>query len=412
MQRVTEMSLPHLAIEDMNFAADPAPQFKKAREQHPWIAKAVYGYVLTEYGAMRDILSMDDRLRPPHEGIMDLMQARGSRWEKFQMESVLALSGEHHKRVRDIVASAFTPRMANQHRGLMRERISALLDEWAPKGKFDFEEFASYFPISVMCRLVGASPTIIPRLRTSMETLGLSFNLIPGFLPKLNAACDVMDECINELLADKKKKGRANPPDLLDALLDAQASGGLTDAELNSLLIFIFVAGYDTSKNVLTMIMHQLLTRPEMYERCAKDFAYCQKVVEENIRFQNPGTSTRYTNEDVLYRDVLIPKDTMLFFPNSMIGRDPGTFPDPDKIDPERPNASRHMAFGGGIHMCLGQHIARAQIQEGFHLIAQRLKNPKLVGPIGWRPFPGTWGMKGLPIEFSPAPARTPEAVH
>src|SRR5581483_10012042 len=132
----------------------------------------------------------------------------------------------------------------------------------------------------------------------------------------------------------------------LDALIEARDSGGLTDAELNSLMIFLFVAGYDTSKNVLTMIMHQLLSRPEIYRRCAGDAAYCHKVVEENLRFQNPGTSSRLTNEDLVYRDVLIPKDTMIFLPNSMSGRDPGAFPDPDTIDPERPNASRHLAFG------------------------------------------------------------------
>jgi cytochrome P450 len=406
MQRVTEISLPQLAIETPAFAANPAPEFKRAREQHPWLAKVTYGYIVTEYNAMRDLISQDSAMAMPHEGIIDLMKAHGSKWEKFQLESILAMKGEHHKRIRDIVAAAFTPRIANMHRGLMRDTIAHLLDQWVPKGKFDFEEFASFFPITVMCNLIGASPSIVPKLKESLETLGLSFNLIPDYVPQLDKACEIMEETIGELLAERKNKPAGENPNLLDALLEAQTTRGLTDAELNSLLIFLFVAGYDTSKNVLTMIMHQLLSRPEMYERCAEDFAYCQKVVEENLRFQNPGTSTRVTNQDVTYRDLVIPKDTMLFFPNSMIGRDPGMFPDPDKIDPERPNSQRHIAFGAGPHMCLGQHIARAQIQEGLHLITQRLKNPKLVGPVGWRPFPGTWGMKGLPLEFTPAPAK------
>jgi cytochrome P450 len=149
--------------------------------------------------------------------------------------------------------------------------------------------------------------------------------------------------------------------------------------------------------------MHEMLTRPQVYERCAQDPAYCHKVVEESLRYQNPGTSSRIADEDIVYRDVLIPKEIMLFLPNSIAGRDPSAFADPDVFDPERPNANRHLAFGRGMHMCLGQYIARAQIEEGLHQIAQRLKNPKLVGEFGFRPFPGTWGMRGLPIQFTPA---------
>ena len=65
------------------------------------------------------------------------------------------------------------------------------------------------------------------------------------------------------------------------------------------------------------------------------------------------------------------------------------------------------MAFGRGMHMCLGQHLARAQIQEGIHLIAQRITNPRLVGEVTWRPFPGVWGIRTLPIAFEPGARRT-----
>jgi cytochrome P450 len=405
MQIATELDLPYLAINDPDFARDPFARFNAARGQHPWLAKTDFGYVVTEYAAIRDLLGMDDRMRPPHEVIIAAMGAQGSRWERFQLESLMAVSGETHKRIRDVVAPMFTPRTANAHRELMRATIARVLDEWVPKARFDFEEFASYFPINVMCSLLGADPAAIPGLRSSLEALGLSFNMIPGFLPQLDKACETLEDYLARFIAERKAGVRRNAePDLLDALLGAYDSGGLSDAELNSLLIFLFVAGYDTSKNVLTFIMHKLLTRPEMYARCARDPDYCAKVVEEAIRYESPGTASRIANEDIVYRDALIPKDTMLFLPMSVAGRDPSAFPDPDVFDPERSNANRHLAFGRGMHMCLGQYIARAQIAEGLHQIAQRLKNPRLVGEYGFRPFPGTWGMKGLPIEFTPAP--------
>jgi cytochrome P450 len=166
--------------------------------------------------------------------------------------------------------------------------------------------------------------------------------------------------------------------------------------------MFFFIAGYDTSKNVLTYTMYTLLEYPEIYRRCAADHDYCQRVIEEALRWYNPGTVARFVERDMVFRDVLLPKDTMLFFPLSVSGRDPGTFPDDGVFDPDRSFERRHIAFGLGKHMCLGQYIARAQLQEGLHQIAQRMLEPKLTAPVGWRPFYGTWGLKGLPIAFTP----------
>jgi cytochrome P450 len=216
-----------------------------------------------------------------------------------------------------------------------------------------------------------------------------------------------MEGYLAQLISDRRTADRRDAaPDLLDEMIAAHDAGGMSHDELVSMLITLFVAGYDTSKNVLTMIMHEMLTRPEVYARCAEDPAYCHQVVEESLRFQSPGTSSRLTNEDIVYRDVLLPKDTMLFLPNSTSGRDATAVPDPDRFDPERPQAGRHLAFGRGMHLCLGQYIARAQIEEGLHLIAQRIRDPQLAGEFGYRRFPGVWGFKGMPISFTPAPAR------
>jgi cytochrome P450 len=409
MQPVADLSLPYLAMEDDAFAADPVPRFAAARAQHPWLARSQYGYVITQYSAIKDLLILDDKLRVAHEGMVDLMNARGSKWGEFQISSILGISGEPHKRMRTVVAPMFTPLAADRRRGIMRQVITKLLDEWVPKGKFDFEEFASYYPVAVICSLIGAKPEVVPRLRKSLETLGLSFNLIPNFLPQLEQAVEVLDDFVTELVARRRKGERpSEASDLLDAMIAATDSGGLTAAEMNNLLIFLFAAGYDTSKNVMTMIMHELIPRPELYARCAEELAYCKKVVEEGLRYQNPGTIPRLLNEELPYRDVLFPKDTMLFFPIGMAGRDPSAVDDPEVFDPDRKhdNRNRQMAFGRGMHVCLGQYLARAQMEEGFHLIAQRLVNPKLVGKVGHRPFPGVWGYKGLPIEFTPAPLR------
>jgi cytochrome P450 len=289
----------------------------------------------------------------------------------------------------------------------MRETMERLLDEWAPKQRIDFEEFASYYPVAVITQMIGAPLDAIPGLRKSMETVGLGVSMDPTRLPELDAAVLHLEAFSESLIAER----RANPKpadageDLLDMLMEASEQGGISHRQLVDLLIFLFVAGYDTSKNVFTYMMALMTRHPDIYRRCAEDHEYCRKVVEEALRVFNPSSTFRFSKADIVYRDVLIPKDTMLFFTLNVSGRDPTAFDRPDDFDPDRaidPNR-RQLGFGMGRHMCLGQYIARAQLQEGIHLVAQRMLDPKLAGEPGWRPFPGVWGMKGLPLEFTPA---------
>ena len=96
----------------------------------------------------------------------------------------------------------------------------------------------------------------------------------------------------------------------------------------------------------------------------------------------------------------IVDRDDLDLLGAQAANRDPAMFPEPQNFDPERDNSNRHVAFGRGGHICLGQFLARNQLQEGLHLIAQRLKNPRSNGPIAWRPFLGAWGPKTLPIAF------------
>jgi len=413
MQNLNQLDLPSLPMEDPAFSENPLPQFAAARERHPWLATCAFGHVITQYDAMRDLLWLDHSLTGAYDNVVEAMRARGTKWGRFQQESLLAQKGESHARIRKVLAPAFTPQQANRHRPLMRETIAGLLDEWVPKGAFDFEEFASYFPISVMARLIGAPADAIPDLRSSMEAFGLSMSMDPEFLPQLERATEVLDAFGQGLVAERRKARAAGKrgDDMLEILLDTVDSGGLSERELYDLLIFLFVAGYDTSKNALTLLMDAMIRNPDMYERCAEDLEFCRKVTEENFRYLTTSTIPRVTTRDINYRDVLIPAGTMLFFPVSVSGRDPTAIADPDSFDPERQEEKKHITFGMGVHICLGQFIARAQIQEGLHLIAQRIRNPRRAGPSSWRPFYGVWGLRGLPIAFDPAPARALETA-
>ncbi len=401
MPEVTALDLPYLPMDEASFATNPLPHFEAAREQHPWLATCPYGLVVTQYDAMRDVLQMDRNLQGAYRSVVDIMEARETSWGRFQLESLLAQTGDAHQRIRKALAPAFTPQQANRHRDLMKQVIARQLDEWVPKGAFDFEDFSAYFPITVFCGLVGASPAVIPELRSSLEAFGLSLSMNKAFLPNLVDAFDTLDAFVQGLVAERRKTPHpAGEEDMLDILVRTQDDGGLSERELYDLLIFLFVAGYDTSKNALTLAMSMLIDRPDLYQRCAEDLTFARKIMEEGFRHLTTSTIPRVVTKQFEYRDVSIPEGTLLFFPVSVAGRDPGAIPDPDSFNPERVNTKKHIAFGLGVHICLGQFIARAQIEEALHQIAQRLHNPRRTGPSAWRPFFGVWGLRGLPIAF------------
>jgi cytochrome P450 len=312
------------------------------------------------------------------------------------------MRGENHKRVRGAIESYFKPRNVVTQLDRIREVVTGLLDEWAPKREFDFAEFAAKFPVTIMFSLIGGDPAQLPRIQQALETQGLSFSMDPTLLPELEAGYALMMQFTDELIAERRA---SNEPrnDLLQALIAAEDRGELSPKEVRELLFFLFGAGYDTSKNQLTLTIWMLLDRPDLWERCATDRQFCVLAVEEAFRLASPSNVPRIVLEDTVYDGVLFPAGTHLVFLNNLATRDPKVIAEPLAYDPARDQSYRHLAFGRGAHQCLGMHLARLQIEEGLHLITKRIKHPELAGELAWRRFPGVWGIQSLPIRFTPA---------
>jgi cytochrome P450 len=397
---VTELDLYVLPIGEQYFADDPNPHMFAARARHPWLAKSDFGIVVTEYAACNEILMMDQKLKPPAEHIVEIMGGEGTNWARFEVECLIARDGADHERIRSAARSAFSPRAVNSYQERINKVVLALLDEWAPQGRFDFEAFASRFPVAVMFGLIGVSHTRIPEVKHLLEIVGQSFSLDRRLFPQIRQSFDDLWKFVDDLVEERKVRTPSGESDLLDALIAAESAGTINATELRDLLLFLFVAGYDTSKNQLAHIMNLMLERPDLWERCAKERRYCDKVVEEALRHSGVATSYRHVAQDVEYRGVTVPAGTMLIFPMGVVCRYSGPFDNGLEFNPERPNANRHTAFSRGMHMCLGMFLARLQIAEGLHVVAQRLKNPRRDGELVWRLFPGVWGPKHLPIAF------------
>jgi cytochrome P450 len=405
MTFASDLSLPTLPVDSMAFSANPYPQVEAARQAHPWLARIPAGYIVHNYQAVADLLGDDDNLLPGFGPVVDFYDVHGTMWARFWDEMLLSISGEKHKRLRASVAHAFTPRHANQVRPLMRQVITELLDEWAPKGEFDFTEFAAWFPVSVMCGLLGVSTEPIPRIRSALETHIGALTLDPALREPALAGWEVMWRFADDTVNQREASGAFDEDSLLDTLIASKNAGGMDETELRFMLLVLVLAGYDTSKNMLGLIMKMMVERPEMYARCAEDKAFCGKVVDEALRYYGIATPYRVAARDFSYQGVEFRKGDVIVCATALSGHDPEVFPDPSVFDPSRQNAARHVTFGRGAHMCLGQFIAKAQLQEGLHLITQRLKRPRVTGAIEWKPFIGAWGLTSLPLVFEPGEA-------
>ena len=403
MPNVAELDLHNLPIGEQIFANDPNPHMIAAREKHPWLARSPFGIVITEYVACGEILLMDDRLKTPAEQVVEIMGGAGTNWARFEVECLIARDAADHDRIRSAVKMAFSPRAVKAYQQRIQQVVLALLDEWAPMRHFDFEAFASRFPVAVMFGLMGVPPSRISAVKDWLEIVGQSFSLDRRIFPQILKGFDELWEFIDGLIKERGTSRARDARDLLDELIAAQSSGSISATELRDLVLFLFVAGYDTSKNQLSHIMNFMLDRPDQWQHCATDRSYCDKVVDESLRHSGVGTSYRSVAQELQYRGVSFPRGTLLIFPMGIVCRYSGPFHAGLEFDPERPNANRHMAFSRGMHSCLGMFLARLQIAEGLHLIAQRLKDPRRDGELVWRLFPGVWGPKHLPIAFETA---------
>jgi cytochrome P450 len=397
-QSIKELELEHLPIETAEFGSDPVPFFDRARRRHDWLAASDLGFVVTGYRAIDEILRLDNKLAMPGEEIVDIMGARGTGWGDFAVDQMLVSSGERHARLRGSVGTAFGPGNVKRLRPVMQATIADILEEWAPRGAFDFAEFAAQFPVRVMFALIGVPTDRLPPIISSLEIHGESFNLEVEKMPIIEEGYQMLWRFVDEVIEERGRDGKNG--DLLDVMIGANSRGEISDKELRQLLILMFAAGYDTTKNLLILLMHSMLHHPETYRRCGEDFDYAKKVVKEQLRFATPSNTMRTVKQTFAYRDVVIPAGTMLIFPLTISGRDPAIFSDPETFDPDRPERNPTQAFGRGMHMCIGQFLAVANVEEGIHQIAKRIINPRLAREVKWKPFPGVWGITALPIEF------------
>jgi cytochrome P450 len=392
-------------LDEDAYYRDPVGFFARLRGSRPVAPVRMPGYgrmwVVTRYEDVRAALT-DPRLAKDVHRWPGGSRSRPSEADNLHAH-MLHSDPPDHARLRRPVQKAFTPRLAAL-RPRTGEIAAELLDEMgaARGGVIDLlDAFARPLPITVLCELLGVP---VPDREWILASV-----LAYGRPEESQRVTRDLAAYLTELIAAR----RAEPgDDLLSALVlardsavEEEAGDGLTSTELLSAAFQLIMAGFDTTVNLIASGCLALLTHPAEMARLRADPSLLPAAVEELLRFANPlkHATDRFTTEDVTIGDMVIPAGEWVLIATSSANRDPARFPDPDRLDLGR-DTSGHVAFGHGIHYCLGAPLARIEAEAALGALLPRFPRPSLAVPpeeLCWRPVSLMHGLESLPVRLS-----------
>jgi len=259
--------------------------------------------------------------------------------------------------------------------------VDRLLDQLLQQREFDFvADLASHVPGHIIGHLLGVPIEDCPQLRIWSENIVQFFDVGRTPAHKLLAenATTEFYLYLSDLIADRKK----NPQeDLISSLVAAQNAGEMSEPELISTCMLILAAGHGSTIDVLGSGMHALISHQEQMSLLRQEPGHIQMAVQEMFRFESPlPFFHRYASEALVLNGQQYPKGTKFGLLYGSANRDPDQFPDADTFDITR-NPNRHVAFGRGAHLCLGNHLSRLDMEVIFLGILRRTRHIELAGP-------------------------------
>jgi pimeloyl-[acyl-carrier protein] synthase len=386
---------------------DPYPLYHRLRATDPVHRSPLGFWVLTRHADVLAVLRDPRMSRDPRRSErVALLRATAEVDELLAAEeaapSMLFVDPPDHTRLRTLVNKAFTPAAVERLRPRVEELVAGLLDRAAGAGAMDVvEELAYPLPVTVICELFGVPEADRDRFRAWSR--GLVHLLDPlvaaDALERALHARQALRGYLGGLIAER----RAHPAgDLLTALIAAEDQGHqLSEAELVSMCVLLLVAGHETTVNLIANGMLALLRDPGARAPLQADAALARSAVEELLRYDSPVQFTsRHALEDLDVGGRRVRAGETVVAVLGAANRDPAQFPDPDRLDLARaPN--RHLAFGGGIHFCLGAPLARMEAAVAIPAMLARLPGLEQgPGPPLRRDTVTLRGLASLPVTF------------
>lgn len=387
------------------FRTNPYPFYAALRATDPihWVSSIDQeGWFVTSYKEAFSILKdgrFEKRMRIP-----ETSEAYGP-LAHIQKNMMLFQNPPDHTRLRMLVSKAFTPHMIQELYPYIEETVNELLDAVQPTGKVELiSEFAFPLPVIVITKMLGIPVDEREQFREWANVLIRTIDL-SRTEESLDQGGEVAKKLIGYFHSLIEQRRRHPQNDVMSQLIQAEEQGDrLNEDELVAMCILLLIAGHETTMNLIGNGMLSLLQHPQQCEKLRDNPTLISTAIEEILRYESPTQMTvRFATEDVEIGGKVIRKGQQVYILLGAANRDPAAFSNPDQLDITR-TPNHHLAFGTGIHFCLGAPLARLEADIAIRTLLRRIptlqldtKTPQWRGLIGFR------GLHTLPISFEKA---------
>jgi pimeloyl-[acyl-carrier protein] synthase len=406
------LSLYHLL--DPKVLANPYPLYRRLREHDPvhW-DPYLHAWIVTRYEDVITVLQRYSADRTPSPAFFEALGApEVAPVAKVMVKQMLFMDAPSHTRLRKLAGLSFTPARVRVLHGHIQQIAEKLIDDVIARGTGRMDllaDFAEPLPAIVTAEMLGVPVEDHVMLKnwsvTFAEMLG-NFQHNPDRLGGVLSAVENLSVYFHNAIKEQRVRPREG---LLNAFMIAEIDGDrLTDDEIVANCIVTMVGGLETTTNLITNGVLTLLRNPDQMRRLRTEPGIMPAAVEELLRYESPSQHTaRLAPDDVTLGGKKIAKRQAVIAVMAAGNRDPQRFPDPDRLDFDRPD-NRHLAFGWGAHFCFGAPLARLEGQIAFETLLRRFPVLELEdAPLVWRENLGLRGLKSLPLAFG-ASAITP----
>ena len=416
MSAISPESLITESLESGDYYKNPYPLFAELRANNPiHFSNTIGGWVLTRYRevdlVLRDHENYSSKGRVTH--LLNQLSSEAQAKIKL-LHAHFAIGLAHsdapeHRRIRSLLAQSFTPKIIDSLRPEITTQAQSLVAKL--EGDVDLiAELLTPLPALIVGKLLGSKPTDLPNLiRWAHAVNGLyerGGKLSEEKALHAEAMLREMRDFVLELVSERRALKQADKLESADVLsnLVIQEEESLTDQELLSTVVTLFVAGHETTTHLLGNGILALLLRQDVLNEARKDETKIPLIVEEMARFDGSvPRSWRLAKSDLELSGVQIKKGDLVLPILAAANRDPEVFEDPDKFDLHQEN-KRHLAYGKGVHVCLGAPLARLEAQELLKALFQRFSHIELnadAQSLEWRKDLALRGLLSLPVRLN-----------
>lgn len=387
------------------FNQNPYPAFHSL-QQHDPVHQALmpdghYAWIVTRYEDAVAVLK-DTRFIKDFTVFLN-EEERAEAQKNIFSQNMLFADPPDHKRLRGLVQQAFTPKMIEELRGRITEIANELIDDMQDRSRIDIiDDFAFPLPIIVICEMLGVPSEDRDKFRTWSNTLVEASN-DPGKAEKIQQHTEEFTAYLRDWIATRREQP---VDDMVSKLIQAEEAGDrLSEQELYGVVSLLIIAGHETTVNLIANGLFALMTHPDQMRTLQQQPERIRPAIEEMLRFEGPVefSTDRWASETIEFQGKTINMGDHVLVALDAANRDPEAFEDPDVFDITR-GQSKHLAFGKGMHFCLGAPLARVETEVAVNTLLERFPELQLdasPAELEWRPGILMRGLTELPVRLT-----------